>query len=95
MSNLRIGAGAYLRLVESGRTGRRTMRACLVVLLWASASPGYALVAAGNLDHAVFVAEPVERDGDAGAIVSLEAGRPHIKSLSHQYDLSQNHYPGL
>lgn len=134
------------------------MRACLVVLVWAFASPGYAVVAAGNLDHAVgelvrklvekgqlqgksvfvgaddffeedtgyrlrlplsdtlhtkcrtalqrnevdvalveskevrvlhgrwrresegelhltlFVAEPVERDGDAGAIVSLEGG---------------------
>ena len=156
MSNLHIGAGASVSWSRGGRRG--TMRACLVVILWAFASPGYTLVAAGNLDHAVgelvrkivsegrlqgksvfvgaddffeedtgyrlrlplsdtlhtkcrtallenevdvamveseavrvlhgrwrresegelhltlFVAEPVERDGDAGAIVSLEGG---------------------
>lgn len=51
MSNQHIGTGA--RLSWSRRSWGGTMRACLVVLVWAFASPGYALDTTGNLDHAV------------------------------------------
>ena len=76
MSNPHSGAGACVSWIRRSRGGRAgTMRACLMVLVWAFASPGYALVAAGNLDYAVgeLVRKLVERGQLQGKSVFVGA----------------------